>query len=226
MKGWHGSRPLFAPPCRPRLLHPALLRLSCEISCPSTPEAVCEVCSFPGAVPVRPAATNCGSSRSSRGPCSRAIRSPIPWPCPVGFLAPADRPRPSRRCPAGSAPRKFKRHTASALFHWPVPRAPSRATVRARPSPLSMPTTIRTSPADLADVRQAVRLADPKLTEVEQTLDGMAPVADATWDEEISLDVEWAHAMAPGAKILLVEANTASLGICSRRCSTRPRNRA
>jgi subtilase family serine protease len=40
------------------------------------------------------------------------------------------------------------------------------------------------------------------------------PVVDKGWDMEISLDVEWAHAIAPGAKILLVEANaptTASL---------------
>ena len=37
------------------------------------------------------------------------------------------------------------------------------------------------------------------------------PVASASWDMEISLDVEWAHAMAPGANILLVEANTSSL---------------
>ncbi len=32
------------------------------------------------------------------------------------------------------------------------------------------------------------------------------PPADDDWDPEISLDVEWAHAIAPGAKILLVEA--------------------
>jgi hypothetical protein len=33
-----------------------------------------------------------------------------------------------------------------------------------------------------------------------------APAADAGWAMEIALDVEWAHAIAPGAKILLVEA--------------------
>jgi hypothetical protein len=35
---------------------------------------------------------------------------------------------------------------------------------------------------------------------------------DAGWAGETALDVEWAHAIAPKAKILLVEANTASLG--------------
>jgi subtilase family serine protease len=32
------------------------------------------------------------------------------------------------------------------------------------------------------------------------------PAYDSGWEEEISLDVEWAHAIAPGAKILLEEA--------------------
>lgn len=37
---------------------------------------------------------------------------------------------------------------------------------------------------------------------------GSYPRSDAGWALEISLDVEWAHAVAPGAKILLVEANS------------------
>ena len=36
------------------------------------------------------------------------------------------------------------------------------------------------------------------------------PRKDAGWALEISLDIQWAHAIAPGAKILLVEANTNS----------------
>ncbi|MDP9174647.1 MAG: S53 family peptidase [Planctomycetota bacterium] len=36
------------------------------------------------------------------------------------------------------------------------------------------------------------------------------PQTDSGWAQEISLDVEWAHAMAPKAKILLVEANSSS----------------
>src|SRR4051794_40141325 len=36
------------------------------------------------------------------------------------------------------------------------------------------------------------------------------PRTDAGWSLEIALDVEWAHAAAPGAKIVLVEANSAS----------------
>ena len=35
------------------------------------------------------------------------------------------------------------------------------------------------------------------------------PSSDPNWNYEISLDVEWAHAIAPGAKIILVEAATA-----------------
>jgi subtilase family serine protease len=37
------------------------------------------------------------------------------------------------------------------------------------------------------------------------------PTTDAGWAGEISLDVEWAHAIAPGANIVLVEAASASL---------------
>jgi subtilase family serine protease len=37
------------------------------------------------------------------------------------------------------------------------------------------------------------------------------PAADAGWSFETSLDVEWAHAIAPGAHILLVEASSPSL---------------
>ncbi len=36
------------------------------------------------------------------------------------------------------------------------------------------------------------------------------PTANAGWAGEIELDVEWAHAIAPGAKIMLVEANSSS----------------
>jgi subtilase family serine protease len=40
---------------------------------------------------------------------------------------------------------------------------------------------------------------------------GKKPVANANWAVEISLDIEWAHAIAPKATILLVEAPTNSL---------------
>ena len=36
------------------------------------------------------------------------------------------------------------------------------------------------------------------------------PRADAGWSLEISLDIQWAHAIAPGAKILLVESDSNS----------------
>jgi hypothetical protein len=50
------------------------------------------------------------------------------------------------------------------------------------------------------------------LTKVNQNgVQGSYPITSSGWSGEISLDVEWAHAMAPGAKILLVEANSNSL---------------
>jgi subtilase family serine protease len=40
--------------------------------------------------------------------------------------------------------------------------------------------------------------------------DGAKPAADPSWAVEISLDVEWAHAIAPQAKIILIETQDAS----------------
>ena len=50
-------------------------------------------------------------------------------------------------------------------------------------------------------------LPDPVLTKVNQTRRRRLPAANAGWITEIALDVEWAHAIAPQANILLVEAN-------------------
>ena len=44
---------------------------------------------------------------------------------------------------------------------------------------------------------------------VNQTGGSKLPSTDSGWAGEISLDVEWAHAIAPGANILLVEASSA-----------------
>ncbi|HEY1861294.1 MAG TPA: DUF4214 domain-containing protein, partial [Gemmataceae bacterium] len=52
--------------------------------------------------------------------------------------------------------------------------------------------------------------APPSFTKVNQNGGAAYPAADTGWGLEISLDVEWAHAIAPGAKILLVEANSAN----------------
>jgi subtilase family serine protease len=50
------------------------------------------------------------------------------------------------------------------------------------------------------------------LTQVSQTGSTSAlPSTDAGWALETSLDVEWAHAIAPAAKILVVEANSSNL---------------
>jgi len=50
-------------------------------------------------------------------------------------------------------------------------------------------------------------LPDPVFTKVNQTGGGAMPAANKGWATEIALDVEWAHAIAQGANILLVEAN-------------------
>src|SRR5208337_1017129 len=43
------------------------------------------------------------------------------------------------------------------------------------------------------------------------TVDNLATTTDPGWALETSLDVEWAHAVAPGANIVLVEASSDSL---------------
>ncbi len=50
--------------------------------------------------------------------------------------------------------------------------------------------------------------APPSFKVVNQTGGTALPATDADWAGEISLDVEWAHAIAPGANILLVETNS------------------
>ncbi|TXN28142.1 S8 family serine peptidase [Lacisediminihabitans profunda] len=45
---------------------------------------------------------------------------------------------------------------------------------------------------------------------VNQTGGSKFPKTNSGWALEISLDIQWAHAIAPGAKILLVESNSAS----------------
>ena len=63
---------------------------------------------------------------------------------------------------------------------------------------------------DLKQFDAQFGLPDPVFVKVNQfgATNGM-PAADPGWATEIALDVEWAHAIAPGAKILLVEANSA-----------------
>ena len=59
---------------------------------------------------------------------------------------------------------------------------------------------------DLRRFDAAFGLPDPKFTKVNQNGGTAYPAADKGWAGEIALDVEWAHAIAPLANILLVEA--------------------
>lgn len=69
--------------------------------------------------------------------------------------------------------------------------------------------------SDLASFDQALGLpAPPSFTKVNQTGGNTYPPTDPSgtgvWELEAALDVEWVHSIAPGANILLVEANTAT----------------
>jgi hypothetical protein len=63
---------------------------------------------------------------------------------------------------------------------------------------------------DLKAFDAKFNLSDPTFTKVNQTGGTTMPSADSGWASEIALDVEWSHAIAPGANILLVEANSNS----------------
>jgi hypothetical protein len=62
--------------------------------------------------------------------------------------------------------------------------------------------------ADLHAFDQTFGLPDPNLSRVNQNGGTQYPSNNALWAQETALDVEWAHAIAPGANILLVEANS------------------
>lgn len=52
---------------------------------------------------------------------------------------------------------------------------------------------------------------DPNFSVVNQNGGASLPAADSGWGLEIALDVEWVHAVAPAANIVLVEANSSYL---------------
>jgi outer membrane protein assembly factor BamB len=58
----------------------------------------------------------------------------------------------------------------------------------------------------------ACTTANGCFTKVDQNGGTSYPVVDGHWALEISLDIQWAHAIAPGARILLVEAATNNFG--------------
>lgn len=67
--------------------------------------------------------------------------------------------------------------------------------------------------ADLAAFSKQFNLPQANLTVLNQNGQTVnLPQSDASWSLEIALDVEWVHALAPAAKIVLVEANSANVG--------------
>jgi autotransporter-associated beta strand protein len=63
---------------------------------------------------------------------------------------------------------------------------------------------------DLQGFDAQFNLPNPVFTKVGENGGAPPTTKNANWDSEIALDVEWAHAIAPGAKILLVEASSSN----------------
>jgi subtilase family serine protease len=59
---------------------------------------------------------------------------------------------------------------------------------------------------DLQQFDAQFGLPNPGFTKVNQSGGTLLPSVDSGWASEIALDVEWSHAIAPAAKILLIEA--------------------
>jgi len=110
--------------------------------------------------------------------------------------------------PTGLSPAQIK-----SVYDWPTQSTAGAgeviAIVDARDDP--------TIEADLAVFDQqyglpACTTANGCFTKVDASGGTDYPSFDKGWAFEISIDVEWAHAVAPGAKILLVEAHSSSDG--------------
>ena len=70
-----------------------------------------------------------------------------------------------------------------------------------------------TLPADLQTFDTEYSLpAVPSLKEVNESGGSTLPASNILWSVETSLDLEWAHAVAPGANIVVVEAASSQLG--------------
>jgi subtilase family serine protease len=94
----------------------------------------------------------------------------------------------------------------------PVPSSETRFALRSK-SPLFLHTRYDDPNIanDLHAFDQYFGLFDPpSFTKVNQTGGSTLPATNDDWATEIALDVEWSHAVAPGANILLVEANSNS----------------
>ncbi len=63
---------------------------------------------------------------------------------------------------------------------------------------------------DLKSFDSQFNLPTANLKVVNQTGGSTLPASNGGWAEEISLDVEWAHSIAPGANLLLVETNSSN----------------
>jgi hypothetical protein len=68
--------------------------------------------------------------------------------------------------------------------------------------------------SDLHVFDQQFGIPDPTLVKMNEngSTTGPWPKVNASWASEISLDVEWSHAIAPAASIVLVEAKSGNLG--------------
>jgi len=138
------------------------------------------------------ASSVCGSAGPGQARCSIQVLQPVDQP---GVATPAVVSSPSGLSPSA----------IETVYGFPTSGGSGTiAIVDAYDDP--------TAASDLASFSRQYGLPTPNFTKVNQNgVTGSYPPVDPGWALEISLDIEWAHAIAPSAPILLVEANGADV---------------
>jgi hypothetical protein len=115
---------------------------------------------------------------------------------------------------AGPAPSGFSPSTVASAYGFSAIKLPGGSTADGNGQTIAIVDAYDDPNigSDLKAFDQQFSLPDPTFTKLNQSgQQGSYPSTDSGWSVEIALDVEWAHAIAPGAGIVLVEANSANL---------------
>lgn len=109
--------------------------------------------------------------------------------------------------PNASSPTGYSPSTYDAAYGWSIVSGSGKGKTIAIVDAYNDPTIVN----DLATFDQQFNLPTASLQVVNQSGGALLPKNNSGWALEISLDVEWAHATAPAANIVLVEASSSSM---------------
>jgi hypothetical protein len=139
---------------------------------------------------------------SQQAVCARSRGGEVVGRCLIHVLTPTARPALTITSPTGLSPSTIK-----TVYGYPTSTTAGTGQTIALVDAYNDPDAA----SDLSKFSTQYGLPAAKLTQVNQTGGSSLPATESGWDLEISLDIEWAHAIAPGANILLVEATNNDL---------------